>query len=114
MDFIKDESKRIADIEDESIRDEARQDFARHANRAAVNNLTELASVQLISSSDQFDADKMALAVHNGWIDLNKGQFNYPDPDKLFSLQAAVRFEKHMPASVSVAYSGHFSSSLCQ
>lgn len=100
MDFIKNESRRIANISEESVRDEARQDFSRHANRATVNNLTELASIQLLASTNEFDTDKMALAVQNGWIDLHNGKFKSPCPNKLFSLQTAVEYKKHEPATL--------------
>ena len=93
MDFIKDEGRRIASIDDDNIREEARHDFTRHANRAAVNNLTELAAVQLVNTVGRFDTDRMAMAVENGWVDLNSCTFNPPDPDKLFSLQASVPYK---------------------
>ena len=100
MDFIKDEGRRIASIDDDNIREEARHDFTRHANRAAVNNLTELAAVQLVNTVGRFDTDRMAMALENGWVDLNSCTFNPPDPDKLFSLQAAVPYKATEPAKL--------------
>ena len=100
MDFIKSEGIRIGNIDDDITREEAGEDFRRHANKAAVSNLTELASVQLIKELSQFDTDKFALAVKNGWLNLRTGRFNNPEPAKLFSMTTTTEFTEGEPANL--------------
>ena len=55
--------------------------------------------MQLVNSVDRFDTDRMAMAVQNGWVNLQTAA-NKPDPDKLFSLQTAVPFKHTEPATL--------------
>ena len=86
LDFIRSEGAKIASIDDDETREERRLDFKRYANKAAVMNLTELASIQLHRDVTDFDKDKMALSTPNGWLDLRTGRLNGSDASKLFSM----------------------------
>ena len=86
MDFIKDEATRIARMVDDRDREETTAEYRRYANKAGVNNLTQLASVELLAKAEDFDPDDYALCASNGWINLKTGNLQRHDPAKRFSM----------------------------
>ena len=61
MDFIKGEAPRIARMVDDRDREETTAEYRRYANKAGVNNLTHLASVELLAKAEDFDTDDYAM-----------------------------------------------------
>ena len=92
MDFIKDEAPRIAQMIDDRDREETTAEYRRYANKAGVNNLTQLASVELRAKVEDFDTDDHAICADNGWINLKDGRLRQHDPNKRFSMTCAAAF----------------------
>jgi len=90
--FIKDEAQRIARIDDDRDREETEAEYRRYASKAGVNNLAQLAAVELQSNAQEFDTDDEALCAKNGWLNLKDGKLNCHDPSKRFSMSCAAGY----------------------
>lgn len=100
MDFIKDEATRIARMADDRDREETTAEYRRYANKAGVNNLTHLASVELLAKAEDFDPDDYAMCASNGWVNLRDGNLQRHDPAKRFSMTCSASFARDRVAPV--------------
>jgi putative DNA primase/helicase len=65
------------------------------ATRGRISSMIELArGIDGVAiSHDELDADPWLFGVTNGYIDLRKGTYHPPDPDKLMTMQASVAYD---------------------